>query len=127
MPSPSQYLHGTDTETFNLLQRLYTEAGADLAVPELAYYAVPVVGLLWAGRLLARQASTGVQLTQKQRGVAGAMVVLGYFALSMACAMTVFTMSADSVTTTPKIGHVATVMGVAYPVVVGGFAGYVLD
>jgi hypothetical protein len=109
----------------NLLDILYT-ATQSLAVPKLAYYVVPVLGLVAAGYVLANQtlgATTDPGVDGAKRG---ALVAIGYAILTAAAATTVFSVSPPSATGSiaPELDGTAALMAVGYPVVLGGLGGF---
>lgn len=122
------------SKTFNYLETVYTDATAT-TVPKILFYVVPLVGLALAGRALASKA-TGPRATDKQRFKAGAAVVVGYAALAVVGAATVFSVDLSSLSfgiaqqsgaIKPEMQSAIIFMGVAYPVVAGGIGGYLAD
>lgn len=123
-----------DAEAFNYLERVYTNV-ASTTVPKLAFYAVPVVGLLLAGRALASKVA-GPQAADEDRVKAGATVAVGYAALAIVGAATVFSVDVSTLSfgvaqtggaIKPKLQSAVIFMGVAYPVIAGGIGGYFAD
>lgn len=121
-------------ENVNYLEQLYS-SGVSSTVPKMAFYAVPVVGLLLAGRAVASRA-TGPRATDADKVKAGATVAIGYAALAVAGAATVFNVDIASLSMgvtqvggaiKPEMQSAVIYMGLAYPLVAGGLGGYMAD
>jgi len=119
-------LDGVGGGSFNWLEQMYAGT-ADMTIPKLAYYLLPVVVLAGAGYYLAQNTSVGDGFQTATDGAkAGATVAVGYAVLAVAGAMTVFSISSGSGTgsVSPSLTTTVVLMGVAYPVVLGGLGGY---
>lgn len=99
---------------------------ASMTVPKLAYLAIPVIGLVLGGRALAKRSASGRRLTAQQGAIAGAAIVLGYATLTVATALTVFTVAGDGTDPwqiKPNLESAVMTMGIAYPVILGAIGG----
>lgn len=110
----------------NYLENYYS-AGVDTTFPKLLFYAVPVIVLVVAGRSVAGKA-VGAAGDQMEAAKAGATVAIGYVALAVVGAFTIFSVTqsglGQSVTTEPELGGTILFFA-AYAVVSGGIGGYV--
>jgi len=119
-------IEGATAGEADLLRVLYTGMQSP-AVPKLAYYAVPLLGLVAAGYVLADRtlgltSDPGVEGAKR-----GALVAIGYAVLTAIAATTGFSVSPPTVTESiaPKLDGTAALMAVGYPVVLGGLGGFV--
>ncbi|WP_136718074.1 zinc ribbon domain-containing protein [Halorientalis salina] len=123
--------HGVQTtdsagdESINFVEEAYS-ATLDPIVPKIAYYVVPAVLLLLFGMILASRASMDEPVSRFDSARAGATIAVGYLALTVLGAMTVFSYSGTGgvVTIQPDLGSAVLIMGLVYPVAIGGLAGY---
>lgn len=117
---------GSSATTVKFLESVYGSL-TDPVVPKLVFYALPVVMLLWAGQSVAKRSAAKRRLTDAERFKAGATVAVGYGALAIAAATTVFSVTFtgfDAGTANPELQSVVLFAAVAYPVLVGGLGGY---
>lgn len=111
----------------NLLENTPADA---VTIPKIAFYAVPVVVLVAFGVALARRTSFDGRPTGIDSAKTGAALAVGYLACTVVGAKTVFSydvaadVSATAGSIEPQLGPAVAVMGLAYPVVVGGIGGY---
>jgi hypothetical protein len=122
------------SESFNYLEQLYS-GSVSTTVPKLAFYVIPALGLLLAGRAVASRA-TSRRATDADKVKAGATVAIGYAALAVAGAATVFSVDVSgfafalqqaSGSIKPEMQSTVIFMGIAYPIVAGGLGGYLAD
>jgi len=113
-------------ENVNFLHLMYSEGlplhGADF--PQEVFYLVPMVGLYVAGLACVRWiAPAGRRLRTLQAGKVGIPLALGYGLSALVGAATVFSLSTAGETIQPSTSITLVMMGVVYPVVVGGIGG----
>jgi hypothetical protein len=122
------------SESVNYLEQMYS-GSVSTTVPKLAFYAIPALGLLLAGRAVASRV-TSRRATDADKVKAGATVALGYAALAVAGAATVFSVDVSafgaslaqaSGSIKPEMQSAVIFMGIAYPIVAGGLGGYLAD
>jgi hypothetical protein len=114
---------GSSSETYQLLEEGVTD------LPELAYYAVPILVLVAAGVGLARAAGARDPAVG---AIAGALTAIGYVVLTVAGTyvfelqepMTFGGQQFGTATTTPTLSAMTVlVMGLLYPIVFGAIGG----
>mgnify|MGYP006280893655 CR=1 FL=1 len=118
-----------ETQTMNLIEQAYT-AAIDPGIPKIAFYLLPIVVLFVFGLVLARRTSYDGVPTEIDRAKAGASVAIGYLAMTVLGAVAIFSVSNTSqgatVSIQPQLGSAVIVMGLLYPIVAGGLAGYLV-
>lgn len=113
----------TSSEAVNILETAYQSAGSAATVPKLAYYILPVAVLFLLGYVLADRASPA-DATPVEGAVAGASIALGYGIIAFLAGSSVFTITEMGESAGPQMGSVIIMMGLLYPVVISGAAGY---
>jgi hypothetical protein len=105
----------------NLVQQLV--ATGQNTIPGVAYYAVPALVLLTVGLVLGSRAAGGRGAGSPLDGfVAGASTTVAYLVLAVLGTF-LFTESGAGGSASPDLVLSAAIMGVAYPLVLGGLGG----
>jgi hypothetical protein len=113
----------TSSDAVNILETAYQSAGSAATVPKLAYYILPVSVLFLLGYVLADRASPS-DATPIEGAVGGASIALGYGVIAFLAGSSVFTITEAGESAGPQTGSIIMMMGLLYPVVISGAAGY---
>jgi hypothetical protein len=107
----------------NMLDVIYA-GGQDPSLPKLVFYAAPVVVLVLVGRRLAREAVGDRDVAPAESAKAAATVGVGYAALAVVGALTLFSVSGPTATSEPELVTSLLYFGL-FGTVAAGIGGYV--
>lgn len=113
----------TSSDSINVLETAYQSAGSAATVPKLAYYVLPVAVLFLLGYVLADRASPS-DASPVESAIAGASIALGYGVIAFLAGGSVFTITEAGESAGPQTGTIIVMMGLLYPVLISGAAGY---